>query len=287
MKKTLLAVAAAAAFAASAENAAAPKPRQEEGQDSLAAELARRISFSAYADVETAYLCRGRIYDTRPFAAQSASFAADVNPAGILETSVWTYSPMSHDGFTGGVSRYAYAEIDYLLRYYYDIDIAEGWRLRNGLGRQWVTNPGFRGGHTVCDWQALQILKTPWITPYWRLRVIRRPFEETYWVAGVKRSFDLVDNLALTVDFYGDLGDRRHFMNIYHAESSGGWRGGLQALSLVFRLDYKLTEHVGLYGFVGQFGVVSDKARGAVKAASGPEARRDLTFGGVGVSVDF
>lgn len=44
-------------------------------------------------------------------------------------------------GIVGAVvamSRYAYAEIDYLLRYYYDIDIAEGWRLRNGVGPQSV-----------------------------------------------------------------------------------------------------------------------------------------------------
>lgn len=257
-------------------------------ETSLADALAERFSFSAYADVETAYLCRGRIYDTRPFAVQSASLETDLNPFGSVETTIWTYSPMSHDGFTGGVGRYAYAEIDYLLRYYYDIDFAEGWRLRNGLGRQWVTNPGFRGGHTVCDWQALQILKTPWITPYWRLRIIRRPFDETYWVVGVKRSFDLMEDLSLTVDFFGDIGDRRHFTNIYGEKASGrSWRGGLQALNLVFRLDYRLMDHVSLYGFVGQFCVVSDDARDAVKAASGPEMRRDITYGGAGVAIDF
>ena len=287
MKKTLLAFAAAAVFSASAENAPAQKQDLEQKRESLPAELARRISLGAYASIETAYLCRGKIYDTRPYAVQSAYIGADLKPAGIVEATVWTYSPMSHDGFTGGVSRYAYAEADYLLRWYYDIDFAEGWRLRNGLGRQWVTNPGFRGGRTVCDWQALQILKTPWITPYWRLRVIRRPFEETYWVAGVKRSFDLTDDLSFTVDLYGDLGDRRHFMNIYHAERMDGWRAGLQAASLVFRLDYKLARHVNLFGFVGQFSVLSEKARGAVKAASGPEMRRDIAFGGIGVSVDF
>jgi hypothetical protein len=277
MKKFIAALAALSAFVLFADE---EKPAADA--------LAERLSFSAYADVETAYLCRGRIYDTRPFAVQSASLETDLKPFGSVETTIWMYSPMSHDGFTGGVSRYAYAEIDYLLRYYYDIDFAEGWRLRNGLGRQWVTNPGFRGGHTVCDWQALQILKTPWITPYWRLRIIRRPFDETYWVVGVKRSFDLMEDLSLTVDFFGDIGDRRHFTNIYGEKASGrSWRGGLQALNLVFRLDYRLMDHVSLYGFVGQFCVVSDDARGAVKAASGPEMRRDITYGGAGVAIDF
>ena len=251
---------------------------------------ASRFSFNAFADVETAYICRGAVYDTRPFSAQYAAAAADLAPFGVVEPSIWTYSAMSSSGQSAEMSRYAYAEVDYLLRYYYDIDIAEGWRLRNGVGRQWVTNPGFRGGRTVVDWQALQVLHTPWLAPYWRLRVIRRPFEETYWVVGVKRAFEIFEDLALTADIFGDIGDRRHMSNLY-----GDWadahgrrlRWGLHALNMVLRLDYRLVEHVGLFAFVGQFCVVGDDARDAVKAMHGPEFRRDLTFGGAGVSVDF
>ena len=287
MKYAFAALAAVAAFSASAndgkENAAGER-------HDVADELARRLSVSAYADVESAYVCRGYVWDVRPYSAQYAAVATDLAPLGIVESSVWTYSPMSPSGHSAAMSRYAYAEADYLLRWYYDVDIAEGWQLRNGLGRQWVTNPGFRGGHTVCDWQVLQVLKTPWITPYWRLRLIHHPFDEAYWVVGAKRTFELMDKLAFTVDFFGDLGDGRHFANLYgpkrHRPDSS-YRGGLQALNLVFRLDYRLVDHVKLFAFVGQFGLVSDDARGAVKAMKVPEARRDLTYGGVGVSVDF
>ena len=186
------------------------------------------------------------------------------------------------------MSRYAYAEADYLLRYYYDIDIAEGWRLRNGVGRQWVTNPGYVGGRTLCDWQALQVLSTPWITPYWRLRVIRQPIDETFWCIGAKHSFEIIDKLTFTIDFFGDLGDRRHYQNLYGPKARGrDYRGGLKDLVLVGRLDYAVMEHVGIFAFVGQFCLVSDDARDAVKGMRVPEARRDLTFGGVGVSVEF
>lgn len=257
---------------------------------SLADELGRRLSFNAYADVESAYICRGYVYDKRPYSAQCAAAEADLDPLGIFEASVWTYSATSPGGHSAAMSRYAYAEADYLLRWYYDVDIEKGWRLRNGLGRQWVTNPGFKGGHTVCDWQALQVLKTPWITPYWRLRVIRRPFEELYWVVGVKRPFEIMDKLTFTADFFGDIGDGRHFANLYgpkrHRPDSS-YRGGLQALNLVFRLDYRLMDHVNLFAFIGQFDLVSDDARKAVKASTAKEAARDLTYGGVGVSVDF
>lgn len=286
MKTTTAVVAALAALAVSANDG----KENEEAQSSFADELGKRLSFNAYADVESAYICRGYVWDTRPYSAQYAGVEVDLAPFGIVEPSVWTYSAMSPGGHSAAMSRYAYAEADYLLRWYYDIDIAEGWRLRNGLGRQWVTNPGFKGGHTVCDWQALQVLKTPWVTPYWRLRLIRRPIDEVYWVVGVKRGFELIDKLTFTVDFFGDLGDSRHFANLYgpkrhHPHSSH--RDGLQALNLVFRLDYRLMDHVNLFAFVGQFGLVSDDARDAVKALKAPEARRDLTYGGVGVSVDF
>lgn len=249
-----------------------------------------RFSFNAYADVETAYICRGFVFDARPYSAQYAAAAVDLSPFGIVEPSVWTYSPMSSGGQSSSMRHYAYAEVDYLLRYYYDIDIAEGWRLRNGVGKQWVTNPGFHGGRTVIDWQALQVLQTPWLTPYWRLRIIRRPFDETYWVLGVKRSFEIMDDLTFTADLFGDVCDRRQLYNLH-----GDWarakgrrmHGGLHALSLVLRLDYRLVEHVSLFAFVGQFCVIDGDARDAVKDTSGPEFRRDLTFGGAGVAVDF
>ena len=282
MKTTTMALAALAPLFAFADDG--------ETQPSFAEELGRRLSVSASADIETAYVCRGYVWDSRPCSAQEAAAEADLGFLGSVAASVWTYSAMSRSGHSAEMSRYAYAEADYLLRWYYDVDLAEGWRLRNGLGRQWVTNPGFAGGRTVCDWQALQVLKTPWVTPYWRLRLLRRPIDETYWVVGVKRSFDLMEDLAFTVDFFGDLGDRRHFANLYGAKPGhpgSSWRGGLQALSLVLRLDYRLTEYVNLFAFVGQFSLVSDDARDAVKSIKAPEARRDLTYGGVGVSVGF
>ena len=234
------------------------------------------FSFNAFADIETAYTCRGHVWDTRPYSAQYAAAEADLEKFGILEASIWTQSAMSGDGTSSRMSRYAYAEADYLLRYYYDV------------GRQWVTNPGYVGGRTLCDWQALQVLNTPWITPYWRLRVIRQPIDETFWCIGVKHSIEIIDKLTFTIDFFGDLGDRRHYQNLYGPKAEGrDYRGGLKDLVLVGRLDYAVMEHVGIFAFVGQFCLVSDDARDAVKGMRVPEARRDLTFGGVGVAVEF
>ena len=59
------------------------------------------------------------------------------------------------------------------------------------------------------------------------------------------------------------------------------------ALNLILRLDYAITDYLSVYAFVWQFDVVSDDARDTLKAAKVPEARRDLTVGGVGLSLNF
>jgi len=286
VKSSVLFVAAFAAFATVADDVIA----EEAAEAELSAPGRKWLSFSAYADVESAYVCRGYIWDTRPYSAQSVAGEVDLDVFGKVEATVWTQSAMSEKGTSANMSRYAYAEADYLLRYYYDIDIAEGWRLRNGVGHQWVTTPGYVGGRTLCDWQALQVLNTPWITPYWRLRRIHKPKDEAYWAVGVKRSFELCDGLMFTADFFGDLGNSRHYRNLYGpkmAKPGASYRGGLQALDLILRLDYRLAEHIGLFAFVGQFCLVSDEALSAVKSMKIPEARRDLTYGGVGLALDF
>ena len=293
MSKTILATActAFAAFSTFAAEEVSPAEENTTGKSELSGlvtNVTDRLSFHAFADVESAYICRGYIWDVRPYSAQYADTAIDLGLLGQVEASIWTMSAMSGSGNSARMSRYAYAEADYLLRYYYDVDLAEGWRLRNFLGRQWVTNPGYCGGRTLCDWQALQVLNTPWLTPYWRLRVIRQPIDETFWCVGVKRGFQIMDNLTFTVDFSGDLGDNRHYVNLYGPKVGGGnYHGGLKDLMLVARLDYTIIDHVGILAFVGQFCLVSDDARDAIKNTHIPEARRDLTFGGVGVAVEF
>ena len=283
---------AAAAIVVSAAGAAFAEDVVAESVEEAEPEATGRkwLSFHAFADIETAYVSRGYIWDTRPYSAQYADTVLDLDKFGRAEASIWTYSPMSSSGTSASMSRYAYAEIDYLLRYYYDIEIADGWRLQNGVGRQWVTNPGFHGGHTLMDWQALQVLHNPWLTPYWRLRVIRKPIRELFWVVGVKRAFSLMDDLTLTLDLSSDIGDNRHYVNLYGPRDGvpgARYHGVFKDFTFVARLDYALVEHVDLFAFVGQFCLLSSEARDAVKAADGPEMRRDLTFGGVGVALAF
>ena len=99
-----------------------------------------------------------------------------------------------------------------------------------------------------------------------------------------------MDDLSITFDLSCDIGDNRHYVNLYGPKGGvdgARYRGGIQDFTFITRLDYALVEHVSLFAFVGQFCLLSSDARDAAKAAEGPEMRRDLTFGGVGIAFDF
>lgn len=59
------------------------------------------------------------------------------------------------------------------------------------------------------------------------------------------------------------------------------------ALNLILRLDYAVTENFGIFAFVHQFDVVSSDARATLGASSRPETVKDITIGGVGISLNF
>lgn len=248
------------------------------------------FALHAYADIETAYICRGYVWDKRPFSAQYVDGELNFGDFGRFDGYVWSMSALSSRGHSTSM-RNAYNEVDYGIRYAYDIHIADEWTLVNGVAKQWVTNPGVRhNAHSLIDWQAFQTLRNPYLTPYWKLRYIRRPYQAAYWCVGAFHTFALTDALSFTIDFFGDLGDARHYRHLFgpkpdHPESN--YHGGLHALNLVLRLDWKATEYLGFYAFVGQFCLVSEDAREAVRASNAEEAKCDLTYGGVGLKLDF
>ena len=148
------------------------------------------LSFSGFADVETAYLCRGFVWDTHPFSSQYADGTIDFGTFGRFSGYAWSmlsWSPASHVCDI----HYRFSEIDYGLRYAFDLALAEDWKLTSGAAKQWVTFPGLghSDSHSVIDWEAFQSLHNPYLTPYWKMRYIYKPFTEFYWIAGVKRTF--------------------------------------------------------------------------------------------------
>lgn len=248
------------------------------------------LALHAYTDIQTAYISRGYVWDSRPINTQFADVETILGDFGSVDVYVWTMSTFSSKGHSTPM-RYAYNEFDYGISYSYAWEITEDWRLKNGVTRQWVTSPGVRGKwHSLIDWQAFQALENPYVVPYWRLRAIQKPYCAAYWCVGAKKTFELTEALSFTIDFAGHLGNASHFRRMFGPDSDepdSSWKAGIHAVTLVFRFDYRLTDYLGLYAFVGQLDIIDDDARDAVKASTAKEAKRDLTYGGVGVALDF
>lgn len=281
-----VAICVSAAFAD--EPVAAEQDAETGNTTNLIAQAREWVSFSAFVEIQSAYLARGMVVDAHPFSAQFVDGEVKLGRFGHVGGHAWSVTSLSGTG-QGAPKRNAYNEVDYNIHYVYDWNIADDWTLENRAARQWVTLPGYHGkASTFCEWHAAQALQNPYVTPYWLLRHCCRPSPWNYWDVGLKRSFEILDDLFFTIDFFGELGDEHHFVAQYGPNVGGThYHGGLQALNLVFRFDYNITEYFGIYAFAWQFDLVSDDARDTVKASFAPESKRDLTVFGVGMSLSF
>lgn len=271
----LAAVAATLAFAAS-------------GETNLVSEAVRRTHVSAYADIETAYWARGAIVDRKPFSSQYADLSFDLDPVGRIGGYAWSVSSLATSG-QSATRRNAYNEVDYGVYYGYGLELAEDWILDTTVAKKWVTLPGYHPhAHSISEWNVSQALKNPYVTPYYLLRRAYNGQHWCYWDAGLTRSWKFLEDFTFTATVFGELGDSRHFAAQYGANPHGGrYSDGLMALNLMLRLDYAVTEWLGVFAFVHQFDVVSSDARDALDASTTPESRKDLTIGGVGVVLNF
>ncbi|MBR4171332.1 MAG: hypothetical protein IKR48_06740 [Kiritimatiellae bacterium] len=264
----------------------------EEGETgtNLVNRIREHVSIHASADVETAYLARGAVVDSHPFSSQLLGGDILLDDFGHIGAFAWSASSFTRTG-QRATRRNAYHEVDYNIYYGYRLKLADEWTLDNRMARQWVTLPGYRPhANTFCEWHAAQSLETPYVTPYYLLRHCCQPDDWNYWDVGVKRTFSLTDTVSFTLDFFGDLGDSRHFAAQYGPKPSAPrskYHGGLQALNLVARTDWKLTDYLSVFAFVWQFDIVSDDARDSLGASNAPEAKRDVTVGGIGLAVNF
>jgi hypothetical protein len=271
----LAAVAATLAFAAS-------------GETNLVSEAVRRTHVSAYADIETAYWARGAIVDRKPFSSQYADLSFDLDPVGRIGGYAWSVSSLATSG-QSATRRNAYNEVDYGVYYGYGLELAEDWILDTTVAKKWVTLPGYHPhAHSISEWNVSQALKNPYVTPYYLLRRAYNGQHWCYWDVGLTRSWKFLEDFTFTATVFGELGDSRHFAAQYGANPHGGrYSDGLMALNLMLRLDYAVTEWLGVFAFVHQFDVVSSDARDALDASTTPESRKDLTIGGVGVALNF
>ena len=251
------------------------------------------LSLTAGADVRSAYLSRAKVCEARPMSSQSVSGDVQLYPIhlpGRVGIDFWTISSLTHKMDSIHKNMF-FHERDFTLRYGYDWEIAEDWRLANDVMSTWVNLPGYWPGSDFCrhEWRFAQRLDNPWVTPYYLIRRSVHPDDWLYVRIGAQHAFRLTDTLSLTPNFYAECGNDRHFRQRYGANDPP-WKSydnGVQALNAVLTLSWKVTKWATIFASVQQFDIVDDDARDRTKARKTHNSRRDLTVGTVGVVCRF
>ena len=253
------------------------------------------ITLTASADIRSAYLSRAKVCEARPMSSQLLSGDIHLYPIhvpGRVGIDFWTISSLTHKMDTIHEDRF-FQERDFTLRYGYDWDIAEGWRLASDVMSTWVNLPGYRHdlGLDYCrhEWRLAQRLDNPWVTPYYLIRRSVHPDDWLYVRIGAQHAFHLTDTISLTPNFYAECGNDRHFRQRYGVNDPpwASYNNGVQALNAVLTLSWKVTKWASLFASVQQFDIVDDDARDRTKAKKTHNSRRDLTVGTVGVVCRF
>lgn len=257
-----------------------------------AGELARSEDFGfsgqACADVRSAYIARGKVVDKHLSSGQQAGLWCGSDWTGRVGGHIWSMSSFTDDG-QRAPRRMAYNKINYNVNYCCDLAIADGWRLANRVALQWVDYPGYKNGVPLTsEWHVSQALANPYATPYYLLRRAYDPKHWCYWKVGFKRTFPVVSRVSFTIDLFGDLGDSNHWLCLYGPRPDGqDYSDGLAALNLMARMDWMLTDALGIFVTAHQFDIVSSAARETIRASDAPEAKADLFVAYAGCKVVF
>ena len=249
------------------------------------------IELNALAYVQTAYHSRGRISEDRPIEANLVTAMMNLDSVGELGLWHWQYHSLTPR--CREKADRMFRESDWAIFYRNSYGIAKDWSLKSEYQQRWFTTPflhsQYRGDcHRVSTemWGRLT-LDNPYIVPSGLLRRGLHSKDYTYFKVGLHKSFGIVENLSFTPGVYMELADQKTFVQRYGKREGGGnYRTGPQALNVVLRLDYKLTDWLKLYASVTQFDIVSPQVRRNT-SGYGIVAKRDITYMTVGVSVTY
>lgn len=246
------------------------------------------IGLNADAYVQSAYHSRGRVSEDRPIEANLVTAMMNFGSAGELGLWHWQYHSLTPR--CREKADRMFRESDWAIFYRNSYGIAKDWSLKSEYQQRWFTTPflhsEYRGDRHRVDteiWGRLS-LYNPYFVPSGMLRRGLHDKDYTYFKVGVHKSWEIFEDLAFTPGVYMELADQKTFVQRYGKREGGGnYRTGPQALNVVLRFDYKLTDWLKLYASVTQFDIVSPQARRNT-SGYGKVAKRDIAYMTVGVS---
>ena len=189
------------------------------------------------------------------------------------------------------VHRHALYHTEFGPTWQYDLDIADGWRLKSDVTRSWTIYRGFdevKSNRTYHWWQVDQSLENPFVVPFWRLRRTFRGSDFFYFKAGVRRRFEVCESLSLTPSVFAEGGNVRCQRRIFGARSEGeDWRDGISSVSFRLEAVWRFCENVSAFAFIEQYEVVGGDARRANDDSSNRCLHNDWTLCGGGFRFRF
>ena len=255
----------------------------------IAASLLSPFFLEVTPEVRSTYQSLGKIVEDRPMQVTNVRFGYDTGRFGRFGVRNWDVSSFTdrrHDAH-----RHALYHFEFGPTWDFDVDLVDDWRLKTGLTRSWTMYRGFRNSKsdgTYHWWQIDQSLENPHVVPFYRLRKCFRGNDYFYFKVGLRRRFELFDNVYFTPSVFAEGGSSRNFERVIGKRLDGRrWNDRISSLSLRLELSWKYSETMSFFAYVEQYGVVGSDARKTNDASAYRCAHNDWTHGGVGVRLRF
>ena len=262
----------------------------------LAASLISPFFVDLTPEIRTTYQSLGKLVEDRPMQITHLRTGLDTGQIrdgvdfGRFGFYNWDVSSLTDR--RSDVHRHALYHTEYGGFWDYTFDIADGWKLKNGVLCAWTIYRGFEketGNGEFWWWEVSQSLVNPYLVPYYRMRRYVSGSDYFYFRAGVRRKFRFLDDFYATPEVYVDGGNDRNYRRVIGENSNGGdWgAGGVSSLTFRLELGWELNANFTVFAFVEQYEVTGDAARETNAKSSYECAHNDWTHGGVGVKIHF
>ena len=258
----------------------------------FAASILSPFFFEVSPEVRTTYVSLGKIMEDRPMQVTGSRVGVDAGVFGRFGIRNWEVSSLT--GRRSDVHRHACYHSEFGPTWQYDIDIADGWRLKSDLTRSWTLYRGFRQRYEASNrtyhwWQIEQSLENPYLVPFYRLRRCTHGLDYLYFKAGARRRFPLCWDLSVTPSVFVEGGNARIMRRTFgeNIDGSGWGAGGFSSVSFRLELGWSIAECMSAFANIEQYEVVGGDAR-RTNAAKGTRcAHNDWTHGGFGFRLKF
>lgn len=239
-------------------------------------------------EVASSYLASsGSLCDTRPVTSQELDFMWEFGDYGWIDGYAWGISSL-HDS-QKDTHREIFHEFESSIRYGYEWKIVQQVSLRSSLGPLWNPQIGYPDDHNNY-WGPIinQSLENPYVTPYYNLLWLLEPAKRGRARIGIRRSFDIVEDVSLKIFAETVWSDHRRYTAKYGAAPERAFLNGAFSTERVgLQLRWMLSDSLSAYVQVQQFKVFGDQARSAVKKSSAYYAKTDWVLGSIGFEYAF